>query len=70
MFTGRLCGGTRVTSAPSRRRARPSGWMNPAMMRSSVVLPHPDGPSSVTNSPLADVQRDVVERRDVRRSGA
>src|ERR1035437_1443602 len=28
---------------------------NPAIMRSSVVLPHPDGPSSVKNSPSATV---------------
>ena len=28
-----------------------SGASSPAMMRSSVVLPQPDGPSSETNSP-------------------
>src|SRR5258708_6598623 len=29
----------------------PSGRSKPAIIRSSVVLPHPDGPSSVKNSP-------------------
>ena len=29
-----------------------SGRSNPAIMRSVVVLPHPDGPSSEKNSPL------------------
>ena len=29
------------------------GALNPATMRSSVLLPQPDGPSSVTNSPSA-----------------
>src|SRR5262249_9448385 len=28
-----------------------SGWANPARSRSSVVLPQPDGPSSVNSSP-------------------
>ena len=68
MFTGRLCGGTRVTSRPL-RTTRPSvGRMNPAMIRSSVVLPQPEGPSSVTSSPSAIVERDVLERRDAGRS--
>jgi hypothetical protein len=31
----------------------PSGATKPAAMRSSVVLPQPDAPSSVTNSPGA-----------------
>ena len=26
-------------------------WMKPAMIRSSVVLPQPEGPSSAINSP-------------------
>ena len=32
------------------------------MMRSSVVLPEPEGPSSATSSPVRDVEADVVER--------
>ena len=31
------------------------GFSKPAIMRSIVVLPQPDGPSSVTNSPSANV---------------
>ena len=34
------------------------------MIRSSVVLPEPDGPSSASNSPLRDLEIDVVERRE------
>ena len=33
-----------------------SGRSSPAMMRSSVVLPEPDGPSSATSSPVRDVE--------------
>ena len=51
MLSGRRCGGTRVMSA-SASRTRPSlGRSKPATMRSSVVLPQPEGPSIVTNSP-------------------
>ena len=39
-----------------------SGQSRPAMMRSSVVLPDPDGPSSATNSPDWMSRFDVVER--------
>ena len=34
------------------------------MMRSSVVLPEPDGPSSATSSPVWTVEADVVQRRE------
>ena len=34
-------------------------------MRSVVVLPQPDGPSSVHSVPGLDVERHVVDRRDV-----
>ena len=53
---------------PARRRPRrvPSvGAMKPAMSRSSVVLPHPTGPTRQTNSPGLDGQVDAVERHDV-----
>ena len=47
----RLCGGS-VSMRCSPNRMRPaSSSQNPATMRSSVVLPQPDGPSSVKNSP-------------------
>ena len=32
-------------------------------MRSSVVLPEPDGPSSATSSPGGNVERHAVQRR-------
>ena len=35
------------------------------MMRSSVVLPEPDGPSSATSSPERMSRLDVVERGEV-----
>src|SRR5215510_7367767 len=53
MPMSRLCGGTRVTSRSPKRISPLSGRMNPASTISSVVLPEPDGPSRVMNSPLA-----------------
>src|SRR5687768_8463244 len=47
----RRCGGSAsMRRSPKRIRPR-SRSVNPATMRSSVVLPQPDGPSSVKNSP-------------------
>src|SRR5689334_8860655 len=47
----RRCGGS-VSMRCSPNRMRPvSSSQNPATMRSSVVLPQPDGPSRVKNSP-------------------
>jgi hypothetical protein len=51
VLTLRLCGGTRDTSAPRKRIAPSVGLSNPAIIRSVVVLPQPDGPSSEKNSP-------------------
>ena len=51
MLTLRLCGGTRDTSSPSRRMAPSVGVSKPAIIRSVVVLPQPDGPSIEKNSP-------------------
>src|SRR5919109_707453 len=51
MFTSRRFGGTPPTSRPRRRIWPASGSSNPATMRIVVVFPHPDGPSSVRNSP-------------------
>ena len=36
-------------------------WLSPEAMRSSVLLPQPDGPTTVTNSPGADVERGLAE---------
>src|SRR5574339_1114299 len=47
----RRCGGSAsMRRSPKRIRPR-SRSLKPATMRSSVVLPQPDGPSSVKNSP-------------------
>jgi len=51
MFTGRLSGGSSVTSRP-RSSIRPEvGASNPPIIRRVVVLPQPDGPRSEKNSP-------------------
>ena len=41
------------------------GSSKPATMRSVVVLPQPEGPSSVRNSPERDLEVDGVDRRDL-----
>ena len=35
------------------------------MARSRVVLPQPDGPRKQTNSPFADIERDVAQGGEV-----
>src|SRR3954471_17678292 len=50
MLTGRRCGGTAPMSSPSSRMRPEVGVSNPASIRSSVVLPQPEGPSSAKNS--------------------
>src|SRR2546423_2831160 len=51
MFTLRLCGGVKAMLWPSSRICPPVGCSNPAIIRSVVVLPQPDGPSMEKNSP-------------------
>src|SRR3984885_7466043 len=51
VFTFRLFGGFPETSAPSSRMRPAVGSSKPAISRSVVVFPHPDGPSSEKNSP-------------------
>ena len=51
MPISRLSGVRRETSLPSTRMRPEVGFSKPAIMRSVVVLPQPDGPSSVTNEP-------------------
>ena len=41
------------TESPFRRMIPPLGVSSPATARNVVVLPQPEGPSSVTNSPGA-----------------
>jgi len=47
----RRCGGRPSTSRPSTTSLPSSGRMKPAISRSVVVLPQPEGPSSVSSSP-------------------
>ena len=51
MFTSRSYGASDVTSRPPSSTEPESGRSKPAIMRSTVVLPEPDGPSSEKNSP-------------------
>ena len=53
MLTGRRLAGVRPTSIPSMKTEPRSGCSSPAMMRSSVDLPQPDGPSRAKNSPVS-----------------
>src|SRR5205823_9022720 len=46
-------GGRGVARPPSMQTSPASGATKPAMLRSAGVLPQPDGPSRVKNSPAA-----------------
>src|SRR5262245_29099724 len=49
--------GCRVVTSRSPKRIHPAvGSMNPAIIRSSVVFPQPDGPSRKNNSPALIVR--------------
>ena len=50
--------------------APPVGSSKPAIMRSTVVLPLPLGPSSEKNSPSPMVEVDAVDRHDLVVAGA
>ena len=51
MFTSRAYGGRCETSLPRSSTVPSSGRSNPAITRSVVVFPEPEGPSMVKNSP-------------------
>jgi hypothetical protein len=53
MLTGRRFGGTSRMERPPIRMSPSSGARKPAIMRSSVVLPHPDGPRIEKKLPCA-----------------
>ena len=53
MLTSRLCGGVLVTSSPPTSTVPEVGSLKPAIIRSVVVLPQPEGPSREKNSPAA-----------------
>ena len=51
MAMSRSLGARSLTRAPPMRISPSVTSSSPAIMRSSVVLPQPDGPTSTTNSP-------------------
>src|SRR2546425_1910968 len=53
MPTPRWRGGTSLTHRPSKTTSPASGRSKPAIIRSVVVLPHPDPPTTDTSSPCA-----------------
>src|SRR5664279_3902608 len=55
VLTLRLYGATPTMSRPVSSTRPESGSSNPAIMRSEVVLPQPDGPSIEKNSPRPTV---------------
>ena len=55
----------KVTSSPSRRISPEVGSSSPAIMRSVVVLPQPEGPSSTKKLAVLDGQRAVLDRDEV-----
>ncbi len=56
VLIGRLLGGRSRMSSPFSRSSPSVGLSKPAIMRSVVVLPQPDGPRNVTNSPRCTVR--------------
>src|ERR1043165_1409975 len=55
----RSFGGTSLTTSPSTAISPPVMSSKPAIMRSVVDLPHPDGPTSTTNS-LSAMSRSIA----------
>ena len=53
MPTSLRCGGSRIISRSAKRMLPASGRLKPAIAISNVVLPEPEGPSRVRNSPLS-----------------
>ena len=56
MATSRCAGGTSLTQRPSMYSSPPLASSRPAISRSSVDLPQPDGPMNTQNSPGAMVR--------------
>ncbi len=52
----------RDIAAVQANRGRTADATKPAMVRSSEVLPQPDGPSNATNSPRGDDQVNALQR--------
>ena len=63
MAMSRSLAGTSLTTRPSIDSVPDEIDSSPAIMRSVVDLPQPDGPSSTMNSPCATSSDDVVGGR-------
>ena len=66
MPTRRSSGGTCASGAETTvadQDAPPSSLSKPAIWRSSVVLPQPDGPRTADELAVRDVERNVVRAR-------
>ncbi len=61
MPTSRFHGGRRERSRPPTSTSPLCAWLKPAMSRSRVVLPQPDGPRNAKNSPGRIMEADVLE---------
>ena len=70
MFTSRSNGARVVTSRPWRTTRPAVGCSKPAIIRSVVVLPEPDGPSIEKNSPSRDLEVDARRPRRPRRTAS
>ena len=57
----RSLGGRSLTTCPSIRTSPEVIDSRPAIIRSAVVFPQPDGPTKTTNSPLGHVQLEVAD---------
>ena len=56
----RSAGASSLTRRPPMEMLAAADVSSPAMMRSSVDLPQPEGPTKTTNSPSFTVEIDVV----------
>ena len=59
----RSFGGTSLTTSPPMRISPPVISSSPAIMRSSVDLPQPEGPTSTRERAVGDVDVDAVQDR-------
>ena len=64
MLVGRFSGPSRVTSVPSISMRPLLGSMKPAIMRSKVDLPQPEGPRMAQKSPAPTVEVERLDRSD------
>ena len=62
MAMSRCAGGTSLTTRSPMRIVPLVGYSSPASMRNVVVLPQPEGPSRLTNSPVGDREVELLDR--------